>query len=572
MIATPREHYLTSSATRGPLRVGVIVERMDRVPAFAAKIIADIKATNFAEIGLVLQITRHIADPVPPLLSRLYLHLDERMRPSNDPLSHLDCRDRLAGVEVLQADLKLDEGGVEVFPATAIAEIRSRTLDLLILLFDGLPSIQLSREVPYGVWWLSPGDGEFYRGGPAHFWEIREQNPISAVTLCAAYGNNNEHVALAKARFATEQTISVSRNRYLPYWGSTELIIEKLHELHESSWKLLLQSAKAEMSYKGERPLYGCPRNLEMASWLGPILLKKALSYPFRKKIVQHWKIAVRANAPPLFEPQTNPGGFRWIEPPKGHAWADPFGFEHEGKHWLFLEDYSYQTMRGSIACVEISEDGVCGEPLVCLENTNCHYSYPHIFREGSDIFMVPESFESNSVDLYRCQRFPNEWVHDSALMQGRFVDTTLWQAEGLWWLATTSAEPAPGAGFLWLYYSGSLRGKWQFHPANPISTDIRTSRGAGRVFRYGNQLIRPSQSGAPTYGYSLSFHEITELTPLRYAERPLKTITPEHWPGLAGVHTYNRSAQLEFIDGRTPVSLERLKNSRGAKPEIESP
>jgi hypothetical protein len=469
----------------------------------------------------------------------------------------------LAGVEVLQADLKLDEGREEAFPANAIAEIRSKKLDVVIALFDGLPWTDLSREVPYGVWWLSHKDAEFYRGGPPHFWEIREQNLISAVTLCAAYGNTSGYVVLAKARFATEQTVSVSRNRYLPYWGSTELILEKLHELHESGWELSLQSARAEASYKGERPLYGRPSNLEMASWLGPILVKKALSYPFRKKIVQHWKIAVRAHAPPLFEPETNPCGFRWIDPPEGHAWADPFGFEHEGKQWLFFEDYSYETMRGSIACAEISEDGACRERLVCLENPKCHYSYPHVFGEGSEIFMIPESFESNSVDLYRCRRFPNEWVHDSVLMQGRFVDTTLWQAEGLWWLATTSAEPAPGAGFLWLYYASSLREKWQFHPANPISTDIRTSRGAGCVFRHGKQLIRPSQSGAPTYGHSLTFHEITELTPLRYAERPLKTILPEHWPGLAGVHTYNRSAQFEFIDGRTPVSLERLKNSR---------
>jgi hypothetical protein len=153
-----------------------------------------------------------------------------------------------------------------------------------------------------------------------------------------------------------------------------------------------------------------------------------------RKKIVQHWKVAVRANAPPLFEPHTTASGFHWIEPPTGHAWADPFGFEHEGKHWLFFEDYSYETMRGRIACVEISEDGkVRGAPLVCLENSHCHYSYPHVFREGSEIFMIPESFESKSVDLYRCRRFPNEWVHDSVLMHGRFVDTTLWQVEDLW-------------------------------------------------------------------------------------------------------------------------------------------
>src|SRR5579864_8547988 len=30
MISTPREHYLTSCATRAPLRIGIVVERLDR--------------------------------------------------------------------------------------------------------------------------------------------------------------------------------------------------------------------------------------------------------------------------------------------------------------------------------------------------------------------------------------------------------------------------------------------------------------------------------------------------------------------------------------------------------------
>jgi len=110
------------------------------------------------------------------------------------------------------------------------------------------------------------------------------------------------------------------------------------------------------------------------------------------------------------------------------------------------------------------------------------------------------------------------------------------------------------------LYHSTSLTGNWHFHPQNPISRDVRNNRGAGRVFRSQNRLIRPSQSDAPTYGYSITFNEITELSDQRYAERPLKTITPEYWKGLAGVHTYNCAGDLELIDGRTPELLSRLK------------
>jgi hypothetical protein len=72
-------------------------------------------------------------------------------------------------------------------------------------------------------------------------------------------------------------------------------------------------------------------------------------------------------------------------------------------------------------------------------------------------------------------------------------------------------------------------------------------------------RAVGPSQSCAPTYGYSISFNEITELSPEHYAERILKTVTPEQL-GLAGVHTYNSTGSIELIDGRTPVALKQVR------------
>jgi hypothetical protein len=414
----------------------------------------------------------------------------------------------------------------------------------------------------YGVWTLHHGDPEFYRGGPPLFWEMREQSPLSGVVLQVLSDESGDEVLLGKALFTTEPTISVSRNRYIPYWASADLIIQKLHELHEFGWDHVRRRALPSNPYRGKRDRYETPRNRDILPWLGPVLLKKALSYPFRQPTVQHWRIASRVNGPPLFDASVNDvSGFRWMESPPGHAWADPFAFEHQGKYWAFFEDYSYDKKRAGIACAEISPQGEFGPPMVCLEHPAHHYSYPHVFSSGSEIFMIPESYDSNSVDLYRCKVFPNEWAHQARLLDGKFVDSTIWEHGGLWWFATTSADPVPGAGSLWLYYSTSLTGDWRLHPENPISTDIRNSRGAGRVFRGRQGLIRPSQSCAPTYGYSITFNEITELSPEHYSERSLKTVTPEHW-GLAGIHTYNSAGNIELIDGRMPLLLKRIGSS----------
>lgn len=496
--------------------------------------------------------------PKGDLLYNLYLRLDARMKPANDPLAGVDCTDLLRTAETFEVDF---EATVGVSPLELIEKLRSKKLDVLIRFGSNSFPGEVLKAARYGVWWLQPGDDEFYRGDPPHFWEMRERNPLSGMVLRAASDEAQEGVALSKSLFATELTISVSRNRNIPYWGSTDLILQKLHELHEFGWDYLLTRALTAIPYRGKRDVYDIPSNREMLAWLGPILLKKAVAYPFRKKVVQHWTIGIRMKGKPLFDPEDSDySAFRWIDAPKGHAWADPFVFQHEGKYWAFFEDYCYERKRAGIGCAEIFPHGGWGPPMVCLEHPRFHYSYPHVFRDGSEIFLIPESYDANSVDLYRCRQFPNQWVHEAVLLQGKFVDSTIWQHEGLWWLATTTAEPMQGAASLWLYYSASLNGNWHFHPQNPISRDVRNSRGAGRVFRGQNRLIRPSQSDAPTYGYSITFNEITELSDQRYAERPLKTITPDSWKGLAGVHTYNCAGEVELIDGRTPELLSRLK------------
>lgn len=559
MIEAPRSHYRKSPSSSPVLRIGLLLESVLTVPAYAAHIIRDLEASNFIEIVVVVLQKGAIpaqAKFKPHFLYEWYLRLDARMKLPNDPLAPVDCRDLLRAVETVEVQRKNDD---QEFPADLMPNLRSKQLSVLIQLGGGSGHDALRQAAEFGVWRLEHSDPEYYLGGPSHFWEMREGSPVSGVVLEAFTKKQSEPLLLAKALFATEQTLSVSRNRYIPYWGSTDLILQKLHELHEFGWEYLRKSAVPNATYKGTRDRHETPRNAEMVNWLAPTVLKKAAAYPFRKPTVQHWRIAMRRSAVAFFEPQADCSGFRWIEPPRGHAWADPFLFEQEGRVWAFFEDYDYSTKRGSIACAEISGEGDWSSPMLCLDNPRSHYSYPHIFRDGSEIFMIPESYDSNSVDLYRCKVFPTDWVHETVLLQGRFVDTTVWQHDGLWWLATTSADPIPGASALWLYYSHSLTGEWTFHPSNPISRDIRNNRGAGRVFRHQNGLIRPSQSGTPTYGYSITFHEITQLSVLGYAERPVKTITPEYWNEMAGVHTYNRLGDLEVIDGRSPRPLKSV-------------
>jgi len=560
-----------SPAVRPPLRIGLLLDG-PKLPAFFARIIEDIQGSNFANLELLVfwkktqplvpknpskslvgTLKKRILDPRlrKTALYDLYLRLDQRTKPPKHPQDFVDCSSLLAGIESIEVE-PIGKKFVQRFPPDAIEKIQSKNLDVLLRFGFNILHGEILTSARYGVWSYHHGDNEFYRGGPPHFWELYEKAPLSGVVLQILTEELDGGVVLCKSLFATQPTVMVSRNRFAPYWGSTDLVIRKLNELHQFGWDYVKERAVPPAAYKGKRKIYRSPTNAEIVRWLGPIFLKKSVQYPFREKKVQHWRIGVRVGGKHLLDStsENDLEGFKWIEPRKGQFWADPFLIEHENKTWMFFEDFSYRESRAWISCAEISADGGLISPARCLDN-------PHVFRSGSDLLMVPEARDSRSVDLYRCLEFPTKWVRERTLLRGKFVDTTIWQQDETWWLLTTRAEPEAGAGSLLLFYSDSLDGEWQFHPANPISTDIRNNRGAGRVFQSGHRWIRPSQSCCPTYGYSFSLNEITEISRTRYAERLLKTVVPSG--GLCGVHTYNFAADIEVIDGATMTPLKKL-------------
>jgi hypothetical protein len=577
-------YFRVSPASRPLLRIGLLLDNPN-ISAFSARILEDIQASNFAKIVLAVyrktapplarengrnskarSAVRRLVDPTlrKQILYSLYLRLDRRMRPPGHPLDIVDCAARLERIPSLEVE-PIGRRFIQRFPAESVEQIRAADLDVLIRFGFNILHGDILNAARYGVWSYHHGDNVFYRGGPSHFWELYERNPLSGVILQVLTEELDAGLVLCKSLFPTEQTISVSRNRFAPYWGSAELMIRKLNELHQHGWDYVRQRALPPAPYLGKRTIYRTPTNADMLRWLGPVLLKKTVQYPFRQKKVQHWRIGIRQGARKLFESDSEPdlSGFRWIEPPKGYFWADPFPIEYSGKRWVFFEEYSYEESRGWISSAEISSAGDLKSPLKCLDIAGRHLSYPHVLPSGDDLFMIPESCDSDAVRLYRCQRFPGKWVAEATLLHGRFVDTTVWKHQGLWWLMTTTADPDARCGSLLLFYSESLLGDWHFHPANPISTDIRRNRGAGRVFWAGHGWIRPSQSCSPSYGYSFALNEITELSTTAYSETTIKIVNPAN--DLGGVHTYNHVENVELIDSKVFLPVREVLVSKSS-------
>ena len=536
---------------------------------FCRRIIEQIQASNFLTLDFLVYRQQPVRPTVaqktgivPRIGQRLlnanlrkhalydfYLKLDRRKKKSEHPRDVVDCTELLSNIDTITVE-PIGKKFVHRFPPEAIEKIRAKNLDVLIRFGFNILKGDILNAARYGVWSFHHGDNDFYRGGPPHFWELYESNPISGVILQVLTEELDSGLVLCKSLFATGNTISVSQNSFSPYWGAADLMIRKLNELHRFGWDYLQQNSVSPAPYHGKRALYRTPSNWDMARWLAPIVVKKAVKRSFGKSGIPHWQIGVRLNATPLVS-RTSDGdlrGFRWIDSPKGHFWADPFLVEQDGRKWIFFEDFLYAEERGIIACSELGPDGSLISPQACIDDPKHHYSYPYMFPDGNEWWMVPESYDSNSVDLYRCERFPDKWIRQTTLLRGKFVDPSIWRQDGLWWLMVSSADPDPRSSALFLFYAETLEGEWKFHPSNPVSTDVRANRGAGRIECVESRVIRPSQCCSPVYGYSFALREITALSPEKYEERLLREFTPEQLK-MEATHTYNRIPGVEVID-----------------------
>jgi hypothetical protein len=249
--------------------------------------------------------------------------------------------------------------------------------------------------------------------------------------------------------------------------------------------------------------------------------------------------IAIKKRSQDLFDLS----GLKRFETPVGQYEADPFLLNHEGKDYLFYELWDYK--KGRIAFSEI-RDLEISKPEIVLEQSY-HLSYPMIFREENEIYMIPESGMGRNIQLYRAREFPKKWELANIIWDdGDFADSTIIRYKNKWWLFTIAGND----NNLVILKSDSLRGGWE----KVFEKYIEPSRGAGNIFEYEGKLIRPVQyQENGIYGRGIAFKEITLPD---YTEKEFKRIRPDWYPNLVGTHTFNANENYVVLDGKLKKSI----------------
>lgn len=240
--------------------------------------------------------------------------------------------------------------------------------------------------------------------------------------------------------------------------------------------------------------------------------------------------------------------------PPKDRLWADPFILFRNDRHYVFIEEsFLPPRKKGFISVMQMDEQGNFDTPQKIIEE-DYHMSYPFLFEWEGDLYMMPESNQNRTIDIYKCTSFPYQWeFHKHVMTDIIAVDATLHFEETRCWLFVNVKSPEGASAWdeLHLFYADSpLADEWVPHPLNPIVSDVRSARPAGNIYQQDGKLYRPSQNCSVRYGYGLKVHEIQKLTPTDYKESEVVSVEPNWDPKVKTVHTFNHQNGLAFIDG----------------------
>jgi PKD repeat protein len=274
---------------------------------------------------------------------------------------------------------------------------------------------------------------------------------------------------------------------------------------------------------------------------LGAVVLLGLSAVPV--SFAAEWSIGVYGGATPL---ELNPVAgvdspvltARHVGDVPARFVADPF-VVFDGVTWhMFFEVLNDHTGQGDIGHAT-SDDGLSWRYDKIVLDEPHHLSYPCVFEWQGDYYMVPETYQLNSIVLYKAVEFPTVWAFEATLVSGRrYVDPTPFYHDGVWWMFSSVTTN----NTLYLFHADSLHGPWSEHVRSPVVSDsVETARPGGRVLAFDGRLIRLGQDGSPYYGSAVRGFEIIRLSKSDYEEfevpeSPLVAASGDGW-NAKGMH-----------------------------------
>lgn len=536
-----------STEEKRKLRFGIMTGR-EGFTAWEAQCIRHLLASGHAEPQLIIRdLTPYEPQPWKPQTA-LYRGYDELwVRPRCRSLRRERLDAELAGVKTIDCSVTTKGRFSQYFSEQDTEIIRGHDLDFILRFGFGIIRGDILDAARYGVWSYHHGDERRYRGGPPCFWEIFHGDAKTGTILQRLTDRLDGGIVLHRGFFGTCKASWVN-NIDRAFFGAADWVARAAAELRAGNTAKFLGAPS-----KTEAPIYHAPTTAELLRfWLKTqtALCEKVWELAFHVAV---WNVGfVDQSVDDIVRSRKiDPRNVTWSKPHRaGNFIADPFAYQEGGKSVVLVEDFDLKG-KGRI-CSLAGPNFAENFDLTVEIETKHHLSYPYVFRDGGELYCIPEMYESMSASLFK--RVNGNWQALGKIIDGfPVVDPTLFQHEGRYWLFCTRQDDGSFGNLkLYAYYADSLEGEWTPHLLNPLKCDISASRPAGSVVNVDGKLYRPSQDCSETYGGALVLHRIDELSPTKFEEVEVTRIMPLR-PGAYphGLHTLNPMDERALIDSK---------------------
>ncbi|CAD6524779.1 glucosamine inositolphosphorylceramide transferase family protein [Paraburkholderia metrosideri] len=554
----PHMQRLTSTMNERNIRVGLLLDDTT-VPVWIEEMIKLIAAQQGIEVVLTVKYSLRSPSPqsikaahVPWSLS-IWMALDKRlMKVRHDAFRMVDLSPTLSKVPMLNVDVERKQHG-DVFGPGDVARIADYGVTVLLSFGPLRPYGDIFEASACGIWSHVHGEDSSERTGPVGAWDILLNRAATSTALqFQLRGDQCSH--LLQRSWSRTYPFSIHRNRSLCYWKTVSFASLRLRELQRIGEKHFNEkyagSSASSASHHGKK----IHRATNVTClWLIHCLLLRSIAKKLRDlRAIEQWMLLYQINDEKDLPRQIHT--FQYLVPPKDRFWADPFVVERGGQYVAFIEELEYARKKGHISVIyfDLNEQPVL-PPTKVLERPY-HLSYPFMLEDNGELYMIPETHENRTIELYRCVNFPDQWEHVMNLMNDVMaVDTTIWHHAGKYWLfaGMHQNEHASSSEELFLFWADTLvTDEWHPHPSNPIVSDARCARPAGAIFYHDGHWYRPAQDCTGNYGRALSFQRIDVIDETSYKETAVSRIDADWDDSIERVHTFNRRGRLTFIDG----------------------
>ncbi len=373
-------------------------------------------------------------------------------RKNPDAFEKMDLFDLLPNTKVMKVR-PLQKRFSDYIQSDDVMKIKEEHLDIIIRMGFRILRGSILHAAKYGIWSYHHGDNRKIRGAPPGFWEtVRNWDETGSILQILSEELDGGKV-IYRSWSATNK-ISPNMNRNNVYWKSLSFLPRRIKQLAffgEDKFFSLTKNLNSDFDFY-DGPLYSAPTN-----WTAfKIVLNQMIKIFCRtiQKIFYNnqWFLMFHLKDSISLSVRT----FKKIIPPRDRFWADPHVLKHNDKYYIFVEEFLFKKRKGYIAVIEMDEKGECKKSVKVLER-EYHLSYPFVFKWQGKIYMVPDTHDNKTIELYECSQFPYKFQFKMNLMENiSTADTTLLYYNDKWWLFTALCENEGSAweDELFLFYS----------------------------------------------------------------------------------------------------------------------